>query len=962
MRGRRRPLFGLALGVLGLAFAPASAGAAFGLLPGTAGFDIAMKRDGVPAQGAGIHPDRMDIHIGLAMDGAHSDGDLRDLRLDLPAGLLANPEAVEECSQARFFAPRESPYEASLSGENCPDEAQVGVVAVRSSYGGGVTRHFGVFNLTAPYGSAEAIGFAPFGVPMIFTARLRDSDQGLAFELKNLSRAVNIQAIDLTLWGTPWDYHHDVERGNCLNEVDPADYHGVASHEEPGKGIVGGTCWVPLSASYVNSYLTLPTTCGEPMEWAVAAASWQQPGTAAASELLRDGKGDPVLVNDCIEVLTRPKMQLRTDRAAVATGIEFKLNVEDGGGFLNENGRVRSPIREARAFLPEGLTINPSLGAGLGVCTEAEFARESASSPPGAGCPNASKIGGVSTVALLGLAETVQGSVFLAEPYANPDGSLIALYITLASPRRGLFLRSFGRVEPDPTTGRLVVTFENLPPLHYDDFTLNLREGQRAAMISPPTCGTHVAQLESRPWSDPNLVLREPSAFGIHRGEDGGACPTGGLPPFHPGLTAGSVNPNAGSYTPFKLRMTRTDAEQEITSYSATFPPGLLAKLAGVTTCSDAAIAAAKARTGPRGGREELDAPSCPASSLIGHTIAGYGVGGVLAYAPGALYLAGPYHGAPLSTVAIDSALVGPFDLGVVVVRSAIRVDPRTAQASIDSAGSDPIPHIIRGIPIHLRDIRVDVDRPGFTVNPTNCDPLATTSTLTGSGADLFSPGDDVTATASNRYKLSNCSAYGFKPRLSLKLSGGTKRGRYPGLRAVYVPRPGDANIKQAAVSLPNSIFLAQEHIQDVCTMVQFRAKACPRGSRLGFATAVTPLLDEPLRGPVYVRSSTHVLPDLVASINGRGFEIEVVGRVGKSRQGGMRASFDSLPDAPVSRFTMNLFGSERGLLVNSDNLCLVGKPATARFIAHNNATASLNPRLRVRCRGDRNAGRRGKR
>ncbi len=937
------------LAALALTSAPAAASGAFGLLPGAEGFDASVTREGAPAAGAGTHPDQMRIHIGLKMDGSHTDGDLRGLRLDLPAGLLANPAAVEECAQAAFFSPRQSPFEKSLSGESCPDDTQVGVVAVRT--GDGTRRHFGVFNLASPYGSAEAIGFAPFGVPMIFAAHLRDAGTALTFDLENLSQAVNIQALDLTLWGTPWEYRYDVERGDCLNEVDPAAYHGNPSYWDPEPPVFHpGTCYVDRANSYVHSYLTLPTTCGGSMQWVARASSWQQPGLAEASALARDGGGDPLVVDNCIEVLTRAKLQLRTDRAAAATGIVFNLDVNDGGGFLNVDGRVRSPIQKARALLPEGLTINPSLGAGLGVCSEAEFAREGAASAPGAGCPNASKIGEVSADGLLGLPEALRGAVFLAKPYENADDSLIALYITLASPRRGLFFKSFGRVEPDPGTGRLVVSFDNLPALHYDLFTLSLREGQRAAMISPPTCGAHLAQLEFWPWSDPGLLLRDSSTFLINRGEAGGECPGGGLPPFHPDLDAGSANPTAGFYSPFQLRMTRTDAEQEITSYSATFPPGLLAKLAGVGECSDAAIAAAKARTGPHGGAEELERPSCPASSLIGHTIAGYGVGGTLAYAPGSLYLAGPYHGAPLSTVAIDSALVGPFDLGVVVVRSAIRIDPRSAQASIDSAGSDPIPHIIRGIPIHLRDIRVQVDRPGFTVNPTSCDPLATVSTLTGAGMSLSSAADDVAATSSDRFQLSDCAGYGFKPRLSLKLKGGTKRGRYPALKAVYVPRPGDPNLKRAAVSLPNSIFLAQEHIREICTTARFRAKNCPGGSRLGFARAVTPLLDEPLQGPVYVRSSTNPLPDLVAALSGHGVEIEVVGRIDKARHGGLRGNFEMLPDAPVTRFTLNLNGGRRALLVNADDLCASPQLATARFVAHNNATEALRPRIAVDC------------
>ena len=683
------------------------------------------------------------------------------------------------------------------------------------------------------------------------------------------------------------------------------------------------------------------------MRFTARARSWQEPGSSEASALISQG-GTPVTLSDCLEVLSIAKMQLRTDRAAAATGLLFKLDVNDGGGFRNVKGHVRSPIRSSSAILPEGLSINPSLGAGLGTCSQADFARESATSPPGSGCPNNSKIGEVSADGLLGLSEPLQGNVFLATPYANPTNNLIALYITLASKRRGLYFKSYGTVDPDPTTGRLIVSFKDLPPLHYDLFTLSLREGQRAAMIAPPACGAYAAGLDSVPYSDPTLHLHDSSTFLIEHGEDGGPCPTGAALPFHPGLEAGSENGNAGAYSPFRLRMTRTDSEQEITSYSATFPPGLLGKIAAIPYCPDQAIEAARQKSGA----EELAHPSCPAVSSVGHTLAGYGVGATLAYAPGGLYLAGPYHGAPLSIVAIDSALVGPFDLGVVIVRSAIRIDPRTAQASIDSTGSDPIPHIIKGIPIHLRDIRVEVDRPNFTVNPTNCDPLASKSLLTGAGIDFASSADDARATATDRYQLFNCSAHQLKPRLQIKLKGPTTRGRYPALKATYTPRPGDANLKQAQVALPSTIFLAQEHINEICTIPRFKAKSCPKGSELGYANAITPLMEVPLSGPVYARANpTHILPDIVADISGRGIGIEVVGRIDKARGGGLRASFESLPDAPLSKFTMNLYGGKRSLLVNAGNLCASVQRANARFIAHNNATEQIAPKLSADCK-----------
>jgi hypothetical protein len=947
MRAAPRATLAAAL-VLGASlFGAPPASASFGFQPESAGFAAAVTEENrMPATQAGAHPWAMRLHLALNASGGSSEGDLRDLSIAMPPGLLADPFALDECSAAQFATHRSSPFEESLSGENCPDSSQVGIATLHTSYGGGQTRSFGVYNLASPYGSPAAIGLAPYGIPIVFVADIHEPGAAMTFSLSRLSQALNLQSIDLTLWGVPWDKSHDGLRGNCLNESEPASSWGKCT---TGSGL----------SPTPQAYLTLPSACEGPLRWEVSADSWQEPGASieAQAENLNP-EGHPIGVSGCVEPKSIAKVQLRTEAAAAATGLLFNIDVNDGGGFLNAAGIVRSPIRKATVSLPEGLTINPSLAAGLGVCGEADLARESAQTPPGAGCPNASKIGDVEVEGLFGLHEGVKGSVYLAKPYQNPFGALIGLYIVIADPARGLFTEALGEAVPDPHTGRLVITFEGLPDIHYTHFTLSLREGQRAALVSPPACATYTTNLALVPWSDPNLIVSDFSIFLITHGEGSSACPTLGSLPFSPGLLAGSLNPQAGAYAPFDLRMTRNDSEQEITSYSATFPPGLLGKIAGVPFCPDAAIEAAKGRSGT----EELQAPSCPAASEIGHTLAGYGVGNVLAYAPGALYLAGPYHGAPLSTVAIDSAIVGPFDLGVVVVRSAIRIDRRSAQVRIDSSGSDPIPHILHGIPLHLRDIRVHVDRFDFTLNPTSCNVLGSLSTLTGAGADLFNPADDVPATSSDRYQAFNCSALGFAPKLSIALHGGVGRAKHPALRAVYVPRAGDANIGTAIVALPPTEFLAQGHIRDVCAAALFAAEACPTESIYGHAATTSPLLSGPLEGPVYlVTDPARKLPDMVAALRGEdGIAIDIVGRI-DSAHGGMQASFEGLPDAPVSKFVLTLQGGHKGLLENSESLCASPQRANARLIGQDNSLEVLKVRLRADCKG-RHKGKRGER
>jgi hypothetical protein len=392
------------------------------------------------------------------------------------------------------------------------------------------------------------------------------------------------------------------------------------------------------------------------------------------------------------------------------------------------------------------------------------------------------------------------------------------------------------------------------------------------------------------------------------------------------------------------MHLARRDGDQEISRFSATLPPGLTAKLAGVTQCSDSAIEAAKARSG----KAELATPSCPASAQIGRVLAGAGVGEVLTYAEGKVYLAGPYNGAPLSVAAIVPAVAGPFDVGTVVTRQALQLNPRTGVVTADGARSDPLPHILAGVPLRVRDIRVYADREQFTLNPTSCNPFRTTAELWAGGSDVFSSADDTPFPASARFQAANCSRLGFKPRLNLELVGGSKRGAHPSLRGVYRPRPGGANLAGAVIRLPHSAFLDQAHIRTICTRVQFAAHACPKGAIYGHASAITPLLDQPLSGPIYLRSSSHDLPDLVADLHGL-VDVEAVARI-DSVNGGIRATFTRVPDAPLTKVVVSMQGAKKGLIVNSTDLCRGEHLAKASLTAHNAKQRTIHPATRAAC------------
>ncbi len=927
----------------------------FGFLPGEEGFAASVVADGgTPATLAGSHPYELGFYLGLNQGGefedqpgvAFPDGDLRDLRIEMPPGVLINPRALDKCSGVAFHVPRSSPFEASRSGESCPGSSQVGTVEVETSADGGEPRHFGLFNLEPAPGVPAQLGFAPFGSPISLDLHLRrrgDGAYALTLEAEDFPQSLDVSGLRLRLWGTPWAVSHNGERGNCLNEAEPQ--------------FPWAKCPVGEQAtSKPLAYLTLPTSCGAPLTFTATASAWQQPGAVTAQATSGASPGPPPPVDSCAGLRFDPVPDgfLTTTKASSGSGFNFRLTV-DHEALTAPALRSSSPARKALVALPPGVSINPSVGAGLGVCTPAQYEAESAFNPQGTACPNGAKIGEFRLRMPL-FEEWLEGAIYLAAPdnpatvpagAENPFDSLVAVYLVAKSPQRGVVVKVAGRIVPDPATGNLTASFDDLPQLPYTDLELNFRAGQRAFLISPPTCGPARTEIQMTPWTGAAGAVSASTVSQIETGIDAGPCPAG-TPPFAPGAITGGVNSNVGSYTPYFIHLSRRDTEQEITSYSLVLPRGITGRLAGVPFCPEAAIAAARGRRG----LDETADPSCPAASQVGRTLTGYGVGAALTYAPGKIYLAGPYNGQPLSLVTVNAATVGPFDLGTIVIRSAFSVDPRTAQLQIDSRASDPTPHILAGVPLHLRDIRIYMDRPQFTRNPTSCEAAAMHSTLTGSGARFDDPSDDSTAAVSRHFQLLNCLTLDFRPKLGLRLRGGSRRGAYPSLRATFAARQTlDSSLKRIAVTMPHSLFLAQNHIRAVCTRVEFAAERCPPGSVYGKAVVHTPLFDQPLRGNVYLRSSSNRLPDLVASLYSGAVHIVLEGKIGPTKRGGIRTFFDNLPDAPIDRFTMTLLGGRRGLLVNSANICAKPPLASIKALGQNNVGAVFTSTLRGQCK-----------
>ncbi len=918
-------------------------------------FDITFtNEDGSPATQAGSHPFRVKTGFDLKTTidpryGEVPSGQLKTLLEKLPPGFIGSPLAVPQCDSVDFLTQDENGY------TDCPNSTAVGATRVRAVAAGGIGAVNPVYNLAPPPGVAVKIGFYVVQVPVTIEIGVnQDPPHNVIGGLINVSQAVEVYGGDLFLWGVPADPAHDPYRGRCLRlgpagTLDQFESNGICSTNLPQ---------IP--------FLTLPRSCQGPLETSYEAVSWQEPFAlpVKGSVLSHDNAEppNPQGMTGCSKIGFSPTIESKATSvsAETGTGLDFTVDFQDEG-LTSPTGIAQSEIKAAKITLPEGMTINPSVGEGLAVCSPADLKRETLNSAPGEGCPNASKLGTLHTETPL-VDEAIDGDVFLAqqddpgttEPGAeNPFDSLIALYMVLRNPKLGVLVKEPLKIEADPKTGQLVTTLDDNAQIPVSHFVFHFKEGARSPLVTPPTCGTYETKAEFTPWANPDEVLTTTSSFKVTSGVGGGPCPPGGVPPFHPEFQAGAVNNNAGAFSPFNMRLIREDGEQDMTKFSSILPPGELGSLKGVGKCPDSAIAIAKAKTG----RQEKASPSCPANSLIGHTLAGAGVGGALTYVGGQIYLGGPYHGDPLSVISITPAVAGPFDAGTVVVQLALNLNPRTAEVEVDGANSDPIPHILKGIVLKLRDLRVYVDRPNFTLNPTSCDESSAKAMLFGSNLDVFSPADDVPAALSSRYQAANCLNLGFKPSLALNLKGGTKRGGHPGLLATYKPRANDANLNGLVVRLPRSAFLDQAHIRTICTRVQFAADACPPAAQYGSIKAFTPLLDTPLEGPVWLRSSSHKLPDLVFDLHGL-VDIEVSTRI-DSAKGGIRATLEDLPDAPLTKVQLRMQGGKKGLIVNSRNLCGATSKANVEFGGQNGKESSLRPVMQADCGGKRKGKRR---
>ena len=818
-----------------------------------------------------------------------------------PEGFIGNPHVTPRCTLTEF------------STQRCPSDAQVGIFTIELEPG--VVFFVPIYNMETRPDQAGQLGFvAPLiGAPILIELSSRtNSDYGLeamTSELLRLPLPHNI----MTLWGVPQSPVHTPDR--FITPLTGAGLCLVQSGVEgcpPGSGF--GPTYSP-STSPEAPFLQNPTECGVPLTitgeiiyhgGAVGTASYPWPSTTGCNQ-----------ASFSPSITANPT----TTSADTASGLDTDLRVPQTQAPATP---APSELRVSRLTLPRGFSINPGAADGKVACPEA-LTGIGTLGP--ANCPEHSKIGTLE-LDVAALPAPIPGSLYLAEAKPGEPYRLL-----LAASGFATNVKLLGKVEPDPQTGQLSVIFPHLPQAPLQEFNLHIFGSERGLLATPAHCGTYEVEGEFIPWNDTLATRFSKSFVTVDSGPGGTPCP-GAVRHFEPTLTAGMANNTAATHAPFSLTLSRSDGEQNMTGLSVTAPPGFSATLKGIPYCPQAALSALPTRSGVA----ELTAPACPAASQIGTAVTGAGAGTHPLYTPGKVYLAGPYKGAPLSLIVVVPAVSGPYDLGNVAVRAALYIDPATAQVR---AVSDPLPQILEGIPLRLRSILINLDRPGFTLNPTSCSPSA---------VEEATSGDEGGAAAQKaHFQAANCSDLPYGPKLSLKLKGGLNRRGHPAIKAIFSAKPGEANTHKVTVALPPGELLDNAHIGNVCTKPQFAANTCPASSNIGTAEVTTPLLDRPLKGSVYLRASSHNLPDIAVDLEGQ-FDFELIGRVDTSQGGALRTHFETAPDVPIGTFTLSLAGGKKGLLVNSKGLCKNPRPANTSMLGYNGAVVKARTKLVAGC------------
>ncbi|HEV2973488.1 MAG TPA: hypothetical protein VGX69_00650 [Solirubrobacteraceae bacterium] len=821
----------------------------------------------------------------------------KDVTVKLPPGLVGNPTAYPRCSLAQFLT-------VPSGGANlCPLDTVVGVASVTVTEGStGITstgllgRVVPIFNVEPSPGEPAKFGFSPNGVPVFLDASVRTGgDYGVTVQVKNITQTFGFISTTATFWGVPADARHNDARGaGCLDEE--------LAREAP--------CEPNAPApSAPTPFLTLPTSCsGEPLQDTVETDSWLEPGVMVSPSA---GQGATLPTMDGCDLLAFHAGIVATpdvESASTPTGLNVDVHVPQDEA-LDANGLAQANVKNISVTLPEGVVLNPAAGDGLQACTpeQAGFEGEDAAtqslrfSDQEVSCPDASKIATVTIkTPLLPLGQYVKGFVYLASPQnfraappENPFSSLLAMYIVAKDPVSGVLVKLPAKVSLNEATGQIATTVDDNPQLPFEDAELHFFGGERAPLATPARCGAYTTAATFEPWSNTPTdmqALHSGSTFDVTTGVGGSACP-GSTLPFAPSLSSETTNINAGSFTPLSTTLGREDGDQDIQKVTLHYPPGVSGILSGIPLCPEA----------------QANAGTCDAASQIGETIVSVGLGGdPFSVTGGKVYLTEKYAGAPFGLSIVNPAKAGPFDLQEgrpVVVRAKIELDPHTAALTVTTGA---IPRIIEGFPLQIKHVNVLINRPGFTVNPTNCNPQSIAGTI--------SSAEGASSAVSVPFQVTNCAALKFAPKFQVSTSGASSKANGASL-SVKLSYPSaaqgtQADIAKVKVDLPKQLPSRLTTIQKACTEAQFAANpaGCPPASFIGHAKVVTPLLPVPLEGPViFVSHGGEAFPSLIVVLQGYGVRVDLVGATFISKAGITSSTFKTVPDTPFNTFELTL-------------------------------------------------------
>lgn len=838
-------------------------------------------------------------------------GDLKDLVAELPPGLTIDPLASTLCGAPEFASVNQTTGE-----DGCPNASAVGVVAVENVAASTLAERkvsdYPIYDLVAPAGTPAQFGFNVAGVAVYLSATVRTGgDYGLTVTMADIPQAIHVLGSAVTFWGVPAEGAHDKERGDCIQ-----------SH---------GTCPAGIPP---KPFLTLPGQCTTPPSTTLRADSWQQAGqfTALASDpLIASG---PALTS-CDTLDFSPSFHALPESATADTPTGLKLDVQ-----LPQSEDPSRPgeaeLKDAVVVLPPGMRLNLSRANDLVGCPlEGSEGIDLSSSEPGH-CPETSRIGSVSVTTPL-LAEALHGGVYVAQQGnlpgngTNPFGSLLALYIlaegsgvvlklpaeVLANPETGQLTMHVG---PDPISGQ-----PGVPQLPLANLEVAFDGSPQAALVTPATCGSYTTTATLEPWSGVAPVTLT----------DESQITAGCASPFDPAFSASTSDKQANGYSPIAITVAREDGEGELKSVSTTLPPGLLATLGSVVLCPE----------------PQASLGTCGAGSLIGKATSSVGAGPQpFAITGGQVYLTAAYGGGSFGLSLVMPAVAGPFNLGPagrpLVIRAAIHINPLTGQATIDTDATGPhsIPSILQGIVPQIRTVDVDIDRPRFIFNPSNCSPQPITGVIAST--------QGATANVSAPFAATNCGALPFSPKLTASTVGRPSRVNGIGLDVKIVAGvAGEANARSARVELPKQLPSRLTTLQKACLAKVFDANpaSCPPGSVVGTADAVTTILPVPLVGPAYfVSYGGAKFPELVLVLQGYGVTIDLHGETFISHQGITSTTFPQIPDAPAPSFELHLPAGKDSALTTDGNICASALRLPIVIVAQNGAVVRESPRIAV--------------